>query len=86
MKNHKKRFAALASLALVASIGLSACGSDDDGGNGGGDGGDGGGNASITFLPKNLGNPYFDASTVGGEARPRSSAAASRRSARPGDA
>ncbi len=67
MKNHKKRFAALASLALVASIGLSACGSDDDGGNGGGDGGDGGGDASITFLPKNLGNPYFDASTVGGE-------------------
>jgi rhamnose transport system substrate-binding protein len=64
MKIHKRRYAALASLALVASLGLSACGDDSDGGSGddGGNGGD-----AITFLPKNLGNPYFDASTVGGE-------------------
>ncbi|MDN5851627.1 MAG: rhamnose ABC transporter substrate-binding protein [Actinomycetia bacterium] len=54
--------AAFAGLALTAGLGLTACGgSDDDGG--GGSGGD----ASITFLPKNLGNPYFDASTAGGE-------------------
>ena len=26
-----------------------------------------GGSSAITFLPKNLGNPYFDASTTGGE-------------------
>jgi rhamnose transport system substrate-binding protein len=60
----KRRLAALASVALMASLGLSACGSD-----GGGSGGDAGGSSSggITFLPKNLGNPYFDASTVGGE-------------------
>jgi len=57
----QKRFAAFASLALVAGLGLTACG-DDDGGSG-----EGGGSDSITFLPKNLGNPYFDASTAGGE-------------------
>lgn len=52
--------AAFAGLALAASVGLTACGSDDDGGGSGGDSG-------ITFLPKNLGNPYFDASTEGGK-------------------
>lgn len=29
--------------------------------------GNGGGDASITFLPKNLGNPYFDTSSAGGK-------------------
>ena len=59
-------------LAAVAARGrawrLTACGGDDDDG-GGGDGGDGGGDAdlAITFLPKNLGNPYFDTSDAGGE-------------------
>ncbi|WP_299056787.1 rhamnose ABC transporter substrate-binding protein [uncultured Nocardioides sp.] len=45
---------------------LSACGSDggSDGGSGSGGGGD---DLAITFIPKNLGNPYFDASQVGGE-------------------
>ena len=41
---------------------LSACGSDDSG--------DGGGSSdatTVTFLPKNLGNPYFDTSDAGGE-------------------
>ena len=47
----------------------------------GGDGGDA--NLSITMLPKNLGNPYFDTSTSGAKRPPRSSAARSRRSARP---
>ncbi|HWM75216.1 MAG TPA: rhamnose ABC transporter substrate-binding protein [Nocardioides sp.] len=63
MKIQKQRFAAFASLALVAGLVLTACGDDDDGG-GGGEGGD---SSAITFLPKNLGNPYFDASTTGGE-------------------
>ena len=36
-------------------------------------------NLAITFLPKNLGNPYFDTSAKGGEAGSRSSAAPSRR-------
>ena len=63
MKIQKQRFAALASLALVAGLALTACGDDDDDGGGGG----GGDSSAITFLPKNLGNPYFDASTTGGE-------------------
>ena len=64
MKIHKQRLAALASLVLVAGLGLTACGDDDDGGGGGGEDG---GSSAITFLPKSLGNPYFDASTTGGE-------------------
>src|SRR5690606_28624680 len=40
-----------------------------DNGGDGGDGGNGdGGNLSVTFLPKNLGNPYFDTSSKGGKA------------------
>jgi len=65
MKLHKRRLAGLAALTLVASMGLSACGSDDDSGDGGGGGGDDA--VSITMLPKNLGNPYFDTSTAGAE-------------------
>src|SRR5690606_9254118 len=48
------------SVALLAT-GCSAGGGD----NGNGDGGDG--EVSITMLPKNLGNPYFDTSTGGAE-------------------
>ncbi|NYI78594.1 rhamnose ABC transporter substrate-binding protein [Nocardioides panzhihuensis] len=53
-------------VAIVAALGLalSACG----GGSGSGDEGEGGGDtSSITFIPKNLGNPYFDASDKGGK-------------------
>ncbi|MBF4768894.1 rhamnose ABC transporter substrate-binding protein [Nocardioides agariphilus] len=61
------RFAALAVMALVASLGLAGCGSDDSS-TASGDGGGGGGDATtVTFLPKNLGNPYFDTSDAGGE-------------------
>lgn len=69
MKFHIRRPARLASLALVAGLALAACGNDDDGGSGGGEGTAtaGGGEVSITFLPKNLGNPYFDTSNAGGE-------------------
>lgn len=52
-------------VAIVAALGLalSACG-----GSGSGSEGEGGGDASsITFIPKNLGNPYFDASDTGGK-------------------
>jgi rhamnose transport system substrate-binding protein len=66
MKNLQKRTAALAGLALLAGLGLTACGNDDDGG-AGGDGGSGGDASTITMIPKNLGNPYFDASTAGAE-------------------
>lgn len=62
MRINSKRFAAGAALALVASLGLAACGSSDDSGSGS-DGGD----VTVTFLPKNLGNPYFETSDAGGK-------------------
>ena len=63
MKFHSKRTSAFAALALSAAMVLSACGGDDGDGGGGG----GGDDLTITFLPKNLGNPYFDTSDAGGK-------------------
>ena len=60
-----RRVSAFAAITLIAGLGLTACGDDSDGG--GGDGGSGGGDLTITFLPKNLGNPYFDTSDAGGK-------------------
>jgi rhamnose transport system substrate-binding protein len=63
MKLHSKRVTALAAVLLSSAMILSACGSDDSG-----DGGGGSSDATtVTFLPKNLGNPYFDTSDKGGE-------------------
>ncbi|WP_447643661.1 rhamnose ABC transporter substrate-binding protein [Nocardioides zeae] len=61
MKFNSRRSTVLVALTLAASTALTACG--------GGDGGSGSGDSAetITFLPKNLGNPYFDASSTGGE-------------------
>lgn len=64
MRNISKRLAAGAAVALIASLGLTACGSDDDGGGGGSASG---GDTTVTFLPKNLGNPYFETSDKGGQ-------------------
>ncbi|MFW6773523.1 rhamnose ABC transporter substrate-binding protein [Nocardioides sp. CPCC 205120] len=61
MKFNTRRVSALVALTLAASAALTACGSDD------GEGGGGDSASTITFLPKNLGNPYFDASSTGGE-------------------
>ncbi len=59
MKFRNRRVSALAAVTLVAGLALTGCGSDDgDGGSGGSAGGD----TTVTFLPKNLGNPYFDTS------------------------
>ncbi|WP_205472707.1 rhamnose ABC transporter substrate-binding protein [Nocardioides sp. SYSU D00038] len=69
MKFQNRRLSGLAAVALVASLALSACGGDDDGGddnNSSGGGGGGGDATSVTFIPKNLGNPYFDTSNAGG--------------------
>lgn len=66
MKFHTRRPIALAAIVLTASAALTACGGDD--GADSGSGGEGGGELSITMLPKNLGNPYFDTSTAGAEA------------------
>ncbi|MFI8524282.1 rhamnose ABC transporter substrate-binding protein [Promicromonospora sukumoe] len=54
-----------AGTAAVLAVGLAACSA-------GGDAGDGGTNAAsedvtMTMLPKNLGNPYFEASTTGAQ-------------------
>ena len=61
------RRAGLTSVAMVAalSLGLTACGGSSDASGSGGEGG--GEGTSITFIPKNLGNPYFDASDTGGK-------------------
>lgn len=64
----RKGRTALAAAALTVSVALLATGcasSGDNGGDGGDNGGDG--DVSITMLPKNLGNPYFDTSTGGAE-------------------
>ena len=66
MKLLNRRLSALAAVTLVASLGLTACGGDD-GGSDSSSGGGGGGDLTVTFLPKNLGNPYFDTSDAGGE-------------------
>ncbi len=63
MRLHSYRVTALAALVLSVSL-LSACGDDETGGSGGGDGG---GDTTLTMLPKNLGNAYFDTSTDGAE-------------------
>ncbi len=58
MRFNKKSIAVAAT--LVVSLGLTACGGADDGGDEGG--------SAFTFLPKNLGNPYFDTSEAGAQA------------------
>ena len=65
MKFHSKRATVLAALTLTCALTLSACGSDDGDSSGGGGGG--GDATTVTFLPKNLGNPYFDTSDKGGK-------------------
>jgi len=57
---------ALTALAMGAALVLTGCAAGN-GGDGGGDEGGDGDNLAITFLPKNLGNPYFDTSNAGGE-------------------
>ena len=59
------RVGAFAALAVTVALVATGCAASD----GGGDGGSGGdsGNLAITFLPKNLGNAYFDTSDKGGE-------------------
>jgi rhamnose transport system substrate-binding protein len=64
MKLHSKRVTALAAVLLSSAMILSACGSDDSSGDSGGSSDA----TTVTFLPKNLGNPYFDTSDKGGEA------------------
>jgi rhamnose transport system substrate-binding protein len=65
MKLATKRLSAAGALAVSAALVLTGCTTGgDDTAAGGGDTG----NLTVTFLPKNLGNPYFEASSVGGQA------------------
>ena len=62
----KGRLALAAATIAVGAFALAGCsGSSGGTASEGGDGGDA--NLSITMLPKNLGNPYFDTSTGGAE-------------------
>ncbi len=63
MKWKSKRFAATAAVAVGVSLALAGCGNSSSATAGGGGGG---GDTTITFIPKNLGNPYFDTSDKGG--------------------
>jgi len=66
-QKNKGRAGAFAALAVTVALVATGCAaSDDGGGDGGGSGGDSG-NLAITFLPKNLGNAYFDTSDEGGK-------------------
>ncbi len=69
MKFARKRVTAFTAVAVAAALVLTGC-ADTGAGSGGEGGGSEGGsdNLAITFLPKNLGNPYFDTSSKGGEA------------------
>src|SRR6476661_934697 len=64
-----RRTSAVAALSLTAALTLAGCaGSSNDSSSGsGGNGGSSGGKITVTFLPKNLGNPYFDTSDAGGK-------------------
>ncbi|PUA82938.1 rhamnose ABC transporter substrate-binding protein [Nocardioides currus] len=67
MKTRGTRFAAVTAVALVASMSLAACGNKDEESPAAGDGGSESSATTVTFLPKNLGNPYFETSDAGGE-------------------
>ncbi len=70
MKNTTRRLAAFAAVLAIAGAGLAGCGNKDEETSGSGsasEGGDSGGAVSVTFLPKNLGNPYFETSDNGGK-------------------
>ncbi|MFT4258133.1 rhamnose ABC transporter substrate-binding protein [Microbacterium sp.] len=70
MKFARKRVTALAGLAMAAALVLTGCADTGTTTGGSSDGGSSGSsdNLAITFIPKNLGNPYFDTSSKGGKA------------------
>lgn len=66
--DRKRRPLGVGLTALAVGVALAVTGCSSGGGGGSTEGGDGGdANLAITFLPKNLGNPYFDTSNAGGQ-------------------
>ncbi|WP_210479568.1 rhamnose ABC transporter substrate-binding protein [Naasia sp. SYSU D00948] len=64
------RAVGIAAVALTVALTAAGCANGGGGGPSGTGGGDDSGsdaNLSIAFLPKNLGNPYFETSNAGGE-------------------
>ncbi|GGR18084.1 rhamnose ABC transporter substrate-binding protein [Agromyces mediolanus] len=68
MKFAHKRATAVAAAAVAAALALSGCADTGSSGGGASEGSGGSDNLAITFLPKSLGNPYFDTSSKGGKA------------------
>jgi rhamnose transport system substrate-binding protein len=64
----KKRLGAVAAIGVSLALVASGCSSNNSSGSGSSSssGGSSSGSISVTFLPKNLGNPYFDTSDKGG--------------------
>jgi len=68
MKLNTKRMSALGALVTSLALVTTACGGNSSGSSGsGGGGGSSSSKITVTFLPKNLGNPYFDTSDKGGK-------------------
>ncbi|KAJ1681685.1 hypothetical protein LUZ63_023098 [Rhynchospora breviuscula] len=63
----RKRVLAVAAVAVTAALALTGC-ADTGKSTPAGGSTDSSGNLSVTFIPKNLGNPYFDTSDKGGKA------------------
>jgi rhamnose transport system substrate-binding protein len=61
----KNKAVALGAVVTSLALATTACGGSSGGSSGGS--GSSGGKISVTFLPKNLGNPYFDTSDKGGK-------------------
>jgi rhamnose transport system substrate-binding protein len=69
MKLHSTKVTGLAAVTLALALAATGCGkgAGDDGDSGSGSGGSSSKKVSITFIPKNLGNPYFDYSDNAGK-------------------
>jgi rhamnose transport system substrate-binding protein len=63
--NISKRMAGVAAVSVALALAATGCGKGA--GDDASDGGSGSKQVSITFIPKNLGNPYFDTSDAGGK-------------------
>jgi rhamnose transport system substrate-binding protein len=61
-----KRMYGVAAVVLTLALAASGCGKGN-GDSGSGSGGSASKKVSVTFIPKNLGNPYFDTSDAGGK-------------------